>query len=175
MANREQLEALRAKWNGNVTAARRLLGKALLGKPADVPEARRVLAVAKQTLEEVEAMLLVVDEVKEPESKQEPPKQEVKQEQPKQEPPKRQQEPEPERLWDEEVAWKTLPRVTQAEYQSAKKRFESDYEKLKGTPALLVRGKELASLAKASGEKDASDCKRFLRRFGGSPELSNLI
>lgn len=144
--NREQLEDLKAKSHDGAIAAKRSLGKALLFKGPEVQEARRALAAAKQRLEDAEAMLLAHEDLEEPE-----------------------------RLWDEEVAWKTMPRVALAEYQAAKKRFEHDYEKLKDTPTLLVRGKELAALAKTSGETEISNCKAFLSRFGSSQELHNLL
>jgi len=102
--NRKQIEELRAKAHADVIAAEHSLDKALLVKGTEVAEARRTLAAAKQLLEDAEAMLLALDEREEPE-----------------------------RLWEEEVAWKTMPRVAHAEYQAAKKRFETDYDKLKGS------------------------------------------
>ena len=143
--NREELEDLRAECSNVLAAAMHSLGKALLLKNSDVTEARRSLAAAKQQLEDIEAMLLALEEMEEPA-----------------------------RLWEEEIAWKNLPRVARAEYQAAKKRFESDYVKLKSTPALLSRGKELASLAKTCGEKETNECKAFLRNFD-SPELHGLL
>src|SRR6266850_2466669 len=131
--NRKQIEELRAKAHADVIAAEHSLDKALLVKGTEVAEARRTLAAAKQLLEDAEAMLLALDEREEPE-----------------------------RLWEEEVAWKTMPRVAHAEYQAAKKRFETDYDKLKGSEDLKVRGAELLALATKSGESDLSDCKRFL-------------
>lgn len=143
--NRKQIEELKAKAHAGVIAAKHSLDKALLVKGTEVPEARRTLAAAEQQLEDAEAMLLALEDLEE--SK---------------------------RLWEEEVAWKTMPRVAHAEYQAAKKRFETDYDKFKGTEDLKVRGAELLVLATKSGENDVNDCKRFLGTFGGSPELESL-
>lgn len=143
--DRKQIEELKAKAHADVIAAEHSLGKALLVKGTEVPEARRMLAAAKKQLGDAEAMLRALDELEEPE-----------------------------RLWEEEVAWKTMPRVAHAEYQAAKKRFETEYDKLKGTEDLKVRGAELLALATKSGESDLNDCKRFLGMFGGSPELKSL-
>ena len=143
--DRKQIEELKAKAHADVIAAEHSLGKALLVKGTEVPEARRMLAAAKKQLGDAEAMLRALDELEEPE-----------------------------RLWEEEVAWKTMPRVAHAEYQAAKKRFETEYDKLKGTEDLKVRGAELLALATKSGESDLNDCKRFLGAFDGSPELKSL-
>ena len=136
--DRKQIEELKAKAHAGVIAAKHSLGKALMAKGTEVPEARRRLAAVKQQLEDAEAMLLALDELEEPA-----------------------------RLWDEEVAWKTLPRIAHAEYQAARKRFEADYHMLKGTEDLKERGAELLALASKSGESDLNDCRRFLSAFGG--------
>ena len=64
-----------------------------------------------------------------------------------------------------------IRKIPLATYQKASRLFLRDYDRLKGTPALMDRATSLYELAKASGNSALSDVRERFKNFAGSPEL----